>query len=311
MALLDEVDRLQADGAVMPASDAAAAPAPLAVVMISLNEGHNMEAVLANLAGFAAEVFLVDSYSSDRTVDIALSHGVQVVQRRFRGFGDQWNYAVGELPIRSPWTMKLDPDERLTEELKAAIRDMIAGDEADAVFVRRRLWFMGRPLTVRQDILRLWRTGSCRFSDVLVNEHPVVPGRTVLLAGDLEHHDSPDLHHWFEKQNAYTTAEALAAWRADPLSAKPRLTGNRLERRMWLKRLTQRLPFAHVLMFFYCYLGLGAWRAGRTGLIWSRLRGDILRWRAYKRRELELTGVAYAPAPARLGPPDPRVRQAD
>src|SRR6202022_3823130 len=89
--------------------------APIAVVMIALNEAHNMESVLQNLAGWAQEVFLVDSYSSDGTVDVALKHGVHVVQREFRGFGDQWNFALRELPITAPWTMKFDPDERLSE----------------------------------------------------------------------------------------------------------------------------------------------------------------------------------------------------
>ena len=82
--------------------------------MIARNEAHNMEAVLDNIAGWAKEVFLVDSYSTDATVDIAVKHGVYVVQRRFRGFGDQWNFALSALPISAPWTMKLDPDERLT-----------------------------------------------------------------------------------------------------------------------------------------------------------------------------------------------------
>jgi len=67
-------------------------PVPVAVVMISLNEDHNTEAVLRNLNGWAQEVFLVDNYSRDDTVDIALRYGVHVVQRRFRGFGDQWNF---------------------------------------------------------------------------------------------------------------------------------------------------------------------------------------------------------------------------
>src|SRR6202163_4732475 len=94
---------------------------PVAVVMISLNEAQNMEGVLQNLKGWAQEIFLVDSYSSDGTVDIALRHGVNVVQRRFRGFGDQWNFALRELPITAPWTMKLDPDERLPDTLKQEI----------------------------------------------------------------------------------------------------------------------------------------------------------------------------------------------
>ena len=286
------------------------APAPVAVLMISLNEAHNMEAVFENLAGFASEVVLVDSYSSDATVDLALRHGARVVQRRFRGFGDQWNFAL-QLQVDAPWTMKLDPDERLTDELKDSIRAVIAGDTADAALVRRRLWFMGRPLPVRHDILRLWRTGACRFSDVLVNEHPIVEGRTTLLRGDLEHHDSPNLHHWFEKQNAYSTAEALATWRGSPLSATPRLTGNALQRRMWLKRFAQKTPLSPLLMFFYCFLAKGAWRAGSVGLTWAMLRADVWRWRAYKLREFTLRGEAFEPPRDRPGAPDPRVEQAD
>ena len=98
---------------------------PIAVVMISLNEGHNLKDVCENLNGWAQEVFLVDSYSKDDTIDIALNYGINTVQRRFRGFGDQWNFALNELPIKSPWVMKLDPDERLTEELKDNISEMI------------------------------------------------------------------------------------------------------------------------------------------------------------------------------------------
>src|SRR5205814_7810800 len=90
---------------------------PVAVIMIPLNEAHNMESVLQNLKGWAQEVYLVGSYSSDGTVDIALGLGVSVVQRRFRGFGDQWSFALRELPITAPWTMKLDPDERLSATL--------------------------------------------------------------------------------------------------------------------------------------------------------------------------------------------------
>jgi len=293
-----------------PDGDAAQDTAPLAILMISLNEAHNMRDVLENIAGFAREVWLVDSFSSDETLDIALRHGVNVVQRRFRGFGDQWNFAVN-LPIAAPWTMKLDPDERLTDELKASIREMIDRGHNDGAMVRRRLWFMGRPLPVRQDILRLWRTGCCRFSDVLVNEHPIVAGYTTVLRGDLEHHDSPNLHHWFEKQNNYTTAEALAAWRDDPLSARPRLFGGALERRMWLKRVAQRSALAPSLMFVYCLIVQGAWRAGSTGWTWATLRAAVLRWRQYKTREILTTGRSYQPQQSRLGQPDLRVQQAE
>src|SRR6266480_6087179 len=111
---------------------------PVAVVMISLNEAHNMEGILHNLKGWAQEVFLVDSYSRDNTVDIALQHGVSVVQRGFRGFGDQWNFALRELPITAPWTMKLDPDERLPDTLKQEIASAIIDDDVAGLSFDRR-----------------------------------------------------------------------------------------------------------------------------------------------------------------------------
>ena len=285
--------------------------APVAVVMISLNEAHNMGAVLDNISGWAQEVFLVDSFSTDDTVDIALSKGVHVVQRSFQGFGDQWNYAVNELPINAPWTMKLDPDERLTPELKSSIEKAIADDASDAVLVQRSLWFMGARMAVRQNILRLWRTGTCRFSDVEVNEHPIVSGREFLVDGDLEHRDSPNLHHWFEKQNRYTTVEAAMAVRGDKLSIQPNLFGTALARRMWLKNIYKHIPFRHLLMFLYCYLWLGAWRAGRVGFIWARLRSAVFIMIDHKSEEMRILGDVYSPPPAIRGDPHPGAVQAE
>lgn len=280
----------------VPALPAASRPAwqpgnvPIAIIMISLNEAHNMREVLENLKGFAQEVFLVDSYSGDDTVDIALAHGVHVVQRKFRGFGDQWNFAMRELPITALWTMKLDPDERLTDDLKNNIAEILAKGDADGFTVRRRLWFMGRPLPVVQTILRGWKTGTCRFSDVSVNEHPLVEGRIVGATGDLEHYDSPDLHHWYDKQNRYSSAEALRAYLGQPLAVAPRLWGNSLERRMWVKSKLTHMPFRSSLVFLHCYVWQGAWRAGRVGFIWSRLRVEVYRMRALKLLEMRWTG---------------------
>lgn len=283
--------------------------AQVAVVMITLNEAHNMDAVLENLRGWAQEVFIVDSYSKDDTVGIALSHGAHVVQRRFRGFGDQWNFAMSQLPITAPWTMKLDPDERLTDALKLNLAEAMRRRDAEGFTMYRRLWFMGRALPVRHSLLRVWKTGSCRFSDVLVNEHPLVDGRLLHVAGDIEHHDSPDLHHWLEKQNAYTTAEAIAAYEGRALSVQPRLLGGAMERRMWIKKNYRRFPGRYLALFLHHYLVQGAWRAGWVGYAWSRLRSDVYRLWEYKLREIRLTGVLPVKRATGPGQPDPRVPQ--
>jgi glycosyltransferase involved in cell wall biosynthesis len=279
---------------------------PIAVVMISLNEGHNMDAVLQNLSGWANEVFLVDSCSADDTVEIALKYGVHVVQRKFTGFGDQWNFALNELPIASPWTMKLDPDERLSDELKASLQGLVKTDAA-GVMLDRRLWFMGQVLPIKQPILRLWRTGACRFTDVMVNEHPVVEGKIVSSEGYLEHHDSPDLDHWVVKQNRYTTAEATSQFQGRSLAAMPRFFGDALERRMWLKRNFWHVPGRYQILFLYHLIILGAWRAGRVGIVWAHLRTEVYRLWEFKRLEIELLRRVPKKIPAHPGSPDPRV----
>ena len=285
-------------------------PLPLTVIMISRDEAHNIVPVTENLAGFAAQILLVDSYSIDATVSLALERGVHVVQRPFKNFGDQWNFAVsGSLPVDQPWSMKLDPDERLTDELKDQIRAAIFENMADAISFPRRLWFMGRPLPVRQNVLRIWRSGTCRFTDSMVNEHPVVEGRHLHLKAELEHHDSPTLHHWYDKQNRYSTAEANIAFTGHGKTALPLLFGNRLERRAWVKMAYNYLPFRHFLMMLYCLVVLGAWRGGRAGFVWSRMRGEIFRMRALKRMEMQWKGAAYNVPPRANGKPHPGVTQ--
>ena len=292
----------------MPAAEWPAGRAPVAVVMITLNEAHNMAAVLDNLRGWAQEVFVVDSFSTDDTVGLALRGGARVVQRRFRGFGDQWNFALRELPLAAPWTMKLDPDERLTDRLKDSIIACIAGGRADGLITVRRLFFLGARLPATYVETRVWRTGRGRFTDRAVNEHAVVSGRLVHTAGELDHLDSPDLEHWLDKQNRYTTAEAAVLHGGAHVVA-PRLFGDRLEHRAWLKAWYPKLPGRYLLMFLWHYLVMGGWRAGRGGFVWARWRTFVYRLTCEKLRALERGGAPGRRPPDPAGRPDPRVPQ--
>jgi glycosyltransferase involved in cell wall biosynthesis len=262
--------------------------APVSVIMISLNESHNIDEVCHNLKGWAQNIFLVDSFSSDDTIKIALSHGVHVVQNKFLGFGDQWNFALENLDINTPWTMKLDPDERLSNELKINLRNAMLNSNSDAFSINRRLWFMERPLPIYQNIVRIWRTGKCKFSDVPVNEYPMINGDISKVNGNLEHFDSPNLEHWLEKQNKYTTLEAKIAFEQGKLSDEAILLGTSLQRRMWLKKNYYKVPFRYFSLFFYYWVFCGVWRAGSVGYMWSRLRTDVMRLVDYKKKEMEL-----------------------
>jgi glycosyltransferase involved in cell wall biosynthesis len=295
----------------IPAKQWLPGDAPVAVVILALNEAHHLEAMLRNISGWAQEVFLVDSFSADATVDIALAHGVHVVQRRFRGFGDQWNFALRTLPITARWTMKLDPDERLTEAFKAEARQRLRDADEAGFSVPIRLFFLGRPLAHVLRLTRLWRTGAASFSDVAANEHAHVDGAMGRLQGEIEHHDSPNLEHWLHKQNRYSTAEAAMRFHDRALADTPALFGTSLQRRMWLKRHFWKMPGRYVLLFWHHFLLLGAWRAGRVGWIWSRLRTEIFRMQEYKLLEMQMLGRVPAPLVFHAGTPDPRVEQYD
>jgi hypothetical protein len=235
---------------------------------------------------------------------------VHVVQRRFRDFGDQWNFALRELPITAPWTMKLDPDERLSDELKRNLNEHTSSHTSAASFWRQ-WWLMGKPLAIGDEVLRVWPTGKCVFSDVSVNEHAIVDGPSQRVRGILEHHDSPDLHHWFEKQNRYSTAEAIIAHQKSNLAAEAKLFGSRLERRMWLKKNFFRIPFRYQTLFLYYWLWNGMWRNGWVGYVGARLWTDSVRFREYKQKEIELTGRLPVMRKFGAGSPDHRVTQYD
>ena len=131
------------------------------------------------------------------------------------------------------------------------------------------------------------------------------------MTADIEHRDSPDLEHWLDKQNKYTTAEAVAAYQGQRLAAEPKLFGNALQRRMWIKKNYMRFPFRYIAMFLYHYLVMGAWRAGWVGYAWSRLRCDVYRLWEYKLREIRITGRQPLKRSNGAGAPNPRVRQCE
>ncbi len=267
-----------------------------------------MPGAIENVKPWAEEILIVDSCSTDRTVDIALEQGVKIVQRPFVNFGDQWNFAVGKLPIETQWTMKLDPDERVTPELVEEIGEVTQTPKAyDGYWIPRRLWFMGKPLRILTDVLRLWETGKCHISDVIVNEHPLIDGKVGRLRGIIEHYDSPDLHHWIDKQNRYSTMEAITKFRGDKLSARPALFGNSLERRMFFKKYFDFLPLRFQLYWLYLMIRHGVWPDGNAGRAWAHLRVEVMRMIDLKYKEMKRNGRIPEIPRAPHGDYDPRI----
>lgn len=185
--------------------------ATLSVVTLALNEERNIEACLESVR-WADEILVVDSGSTDRTVELARKYTDRVITIEWRGYGPTKNYAL-EL-VRGDWVLWLDADERVTPELAGEIRDVLAsGDgETAAYAMGRRAFFLGRWIRhcgwYPSRVTRLFRRGMARFTEQRVHEQLVVEGNVATLRHDLLHYTDPDLHHYFSKFNRYTTLAA-------------------------------------------------------------------------------------------------------
>jgi hypothetical protein len=167
---------------------------------------------------------------------------------------------------------------------------------------------MGKPLNQKQWVLRMWRTGTCRFSDVIVNEQPLVEGEVGRLSGIMEHLDAADLHRGYEKQNRLTTMEAIMKVRQDAPSMPPRLFGNEAERRLFFKKIFFSFPFRYQLAWLYHAIWQRAFLSGSVGLAWAKLRiENYYRPIDYKVREMRTTGRIPEIPKAAHGDFDPRV----
>ncbi len=258
----------------------------LAVIMITLNEGHNLNDAIKQLENWASEVFVLDSFSNDNTINILKKNNIVYKQRKFTNFGDQWNFALKIFNIKSKFTMKIDPDERLTEKLKVEISENLKNKNNVGYAFDRVLYFMGKELPITQEVTRIWKTGKAKFTDVLVNETPIIEGNVFKLSEKLIHLDSPTLEHWYAKQNQYSSSEAMARVKKQHLPFKPSLFGNRDNKRMWIKQNFSSIPGRFLLLFLYYYIIRGLFLAGKEGFIWSHLRSEVMRMREYKFYEL-------------------------
>ncbi len=292
----------------------------LSVIILTFNEEANLAAALESVKGWAAEVFVVDSYSTDRTVDIALERaadGVRVVQHRFKNYSEQWNWALSHLPVSSDWTLKLDADERVTPAFKKEVDALLSSAPPDlhGAQFRRHCVFMGAPLHfawVLGHDLRLWRTGKAVFEKRSVNEHALVQGRIATLKGYVEHHNTKSISDWLDKHNRYSSLEASSLIQGNLTGGiKPRLFGSPTERRMWLRRWYYRVPGRPLFYFLYLYFLRMGLLDGMAGFRFSFLHASYMYWIDLKRAEYRATGQLPAIIWPPRGEPHPLVADSE
>jgi glycosyltransferase involved in cell wall biosynthesis len=256
---------------------------PVSVIIPVRNEAKNLPRCLLALRD-VGEVYVIDSQSTDDTVEIARSHGARVVQFDYRGgWPKKRQWAMNTLPIACDWILLLDADEVLTPELAEEIRSAIKNPAVDGYSIRLRIWFLGRVLR-HGDVglwkLSLFRRGKGRYecrladqdasmADMEVHEHVVVEGATARLQNPLVHHNVESLSRYIQKHDEYSNWESrVLLQRGDDKELPPSLMGTQAQRRRWLKRKLFALPGSPVLLFLYRYVLRLGFLDGVPGLIY-------------------------------------------
>jgi len=183
----------------------------LSVAIITRNEEENLPGTLASVH-FADQIVVLDSGSTDRTVEIARAANAEVYEEPWAGFASAKNSAIAK--CTGAWVLSLDADEELTPELQIEIRTLLRSDPpVDAYFIRRRNVFLGRWIKhggfYPDPKLRLFRhagsTAPPQFEARPVHETIAFKGKADTLQYDLIHHAYPTLENYIEHMNRYST----------------------------------------------------------------------------------------------------------
>ena len=262
---------------------------PISVIIPVRNESHNLTRCLASVRG-AGEVYVIDSQSSDNTVEIARSFQANVVQFYYHGgWPKKRQWALDTLPLAYEWILLLDADEALTPELASEICEVLQKPGVDGFYISLQMHFLGRRLRhAGADFrkLSLFRRGrghfECRLhdqnssmGDMEVHEHVIVDGETAKLRNPLRHHNVESLSRYIRKHDQYSNWEAKA-WldkEAGHCELAPSLFGTQAQRRRWLKFRLFALPGSSFLFFIYRYLFRMGFLDGVPGLIYCGLQG--------------------------------------
>jgi glycosyltransferase involved in cell wall biosynthesis len=260
--------------------------APISVVVLTFNEERNLAACLASVADWAEEIFVVDSGSTDRTVAIAEQHGARVVPHPFDTHARQWQWALSELPMRTPWVLALDADQRVTPELAAEIaRELSRDSSVQGYFVKRKQIFRGRWIRhggyYPKYLLKLFRRAAWSVDPRdLVDHHFRVTGAVSKLHGDIveDNHNEDRIADWIAKHNRYATLQArqeIAAAGEATVAGAADAFGSPDDRTRWMKGIWARLPLFVRPCAYVCYryiLRLG-FLDGKEGFIFHVLQG--------------------------------------
>jgi glycosyltransferase involved in cell wall biosynthesis len=257
----------------------------LTAVILTKNEAIHIGRCISSLERCAERVVVVDSFSTDNTIETARNAGAEVFQNPFRNQADQFNWALDNCKISSTWTMRIDADEYIDAKLADNIIGRLAGlgDEITGVAVMRHICFLGRIIrhggVSPQQTLKIWRTGLGRIESRWMDEHAVLTkGDIVTFDGALIDDNRKDIFFWVDKHNRYAIREVIDLMNEEyQFFDEKDLSGTSKEaqlKRRRKKAIYNRAPLMYraLLLFFYRYIFRLGFLDGREGLSFNLLQ---------------------------------------
>lgn len=257
----------------------------ISVIMLTFNEERHIRRALENSFQFAKDVFVVDSFSTDRTCEIARDMGAKVLQHKWTNYSRQFAWALQHLPIHTEWIWRQDADEYLTDELIAELDTVLSQNDGHingytAPCLRK---FMGRYIKhgiVPLILLRLFRNGRAAIENKMMDEHIQLSDGAV---GELVHPFYDDslmtLTEWTQKHNGYATREAIDllcteyGLNIDNKASGASGTHTASVRRKKLKYIKLPLFWRAFAFFIYRYVFRLGFLDGKEGFLWHFLQG--------------------------------------
>lgn len=277
------------------------------VILLTFNSESTLTATLNSARQLSDRIFVVDSFSTDGTVDLARRHGATVVQHSFENYGAQRNWAIDNLPITSAWQLHLDADEWMDERLVESVRSLPEESEHSGFFLPRYLRFLGRRLRHGGMSptwhLRLFRSGAGRCEDRKYDQHFFLKSGTCgRLGGAMVDDIRMPLTEWTARHNRWADGE-VAELDAGETSGRirPAARGNFVEQKRFLRQQYYGLPLfvRPFALFFYRYFLRLGFLDGTEGFIfwvlqtfWFRFLVDAKIWE--KRYATRPRGVKQA-----------------
>jgi glycosyltransferase involved in cell wall biosynthesis len=263
----------------------------ITIIVLSFNEESRIQKVLDSIKGVTENIFIVDSYSKDDTIEIIKRNNVQCVQHEFDNYSKQRNWAQKNEPFNSNWVLHLDADEPITKELKKWLLSNFKTekDNSEGFMFSRKTYFLNRWIKHGGQYpnfhLRLFRKNNGKCEDKAYDQHFVLTSGRIKKINDADIYNTvaDNVNELVLSHNRWATLEAeeIVFNTMNCGEVNPRLFGNTIERRRWLKvNIFQKAPlFLRSFLYFnYRYFVKLGFLDGIPGLIFFVLQSFWFRF---------------------------------